>query len=928
MQFNGSVGGDEELWYGKVTTTGASTITFNWSSSVASDGNEYGAQEFSAGLGASTVWAIDKAGSLNGASSTSVPFPSLTPSATGELYFGYSLVANTAAAGTASGFTYGVTAQSNAVAYDTNVSGAVSPAGTQSPAGTSSAVGMLLSASTGAPPPPPTVTGVSPSTGSTAGGTTVTISGTNFTGASAVKFGTVAATSFTVTNAGSISAVSPAEGAATVDVTVTVGANTSAVSQPADQFTFTVPPPPTVTGVSPSTGSTAGGTTVTISGTNFTGASAVKFGTVAATSFTVTNAGSISAVSPAEGAATVDVTVTVGANTSAVSPPADQFTFSVPSSVITAVGTLASADASGLTTLTVSPKTVGDVLAVFAQVSSATGTTVSSVSGGGVTTWTKAMQFNGSVGADAELWYGKVTTTGSSTITFKWSGSITGHIAEYGAQEFSAGLGASTVWAMDKAGSLNGASSTSVPFPSLTPSATGELYFGYSVVANTAAAGTTTGFTYGVTAEANAVAYDTNVSGAVSPAGTQSPAGTSSAVGMLLSASTGAPPPPPTVTGVSPSTGSTAGGTTVTISGTNFTGASAVKFGTVAATSFTVTNAGSISAVSPAEGAATVDVTVTVGANTSAVSQPADQFTFTVPPPPTVTGVSPSTGSTAGGTTVTISGTNFTGASAVKFGTVAATSFTVTNAGSISAVSPAEGAATVDVTVTVGANTSAVSPPADQFTFSVPSSVITAVGTLASADASGLTTLTVSPKTVGDVLAVFAQVSSATGTTVSSVSGGGVTTWTKAMQFNGSVGADAELWYGKVTTTGSSTITFKWSGSITGHIAEYGAQEFSAGLGASTVWAMDKAGSLNGASSTSVPFPSLTPSATGELYFGYSVVANTAAAGTTTGFTYGVTAEANAVAYDTNVSGAVSPAGTQSPAGTSSAVGMLLSVSP
>ena len=46
-----------------------------------------------------TVWATDKTGTLNGASSTSVPLPSLTPSTSGELYFGYSLVANTAAAG-------------------------------------------------------------------------------------------------------------------------------------------------------------------------------------------------------------------------------------------------------------------------------------------------------------------------------------------------------------------------------------------------------------------------------------------------------------------------------------------------------------------------------------------------------------------------------------------------------------------------------------------------------------------------------------------------------------------------------------------------------------------------------------------------------------------------------------------------------------
>ncbi len=60
--------------------------------------------------------------------------------------FGYSLVANNAAAGTSVGFTYAVTAQANTVTYDTNVSGAVTPTATQSPAGTSSAIAILLSA--------------------------------------------------------------------------------------------------------------------------------------------------------------------------------------------------------------------------------------------------------------------------------------------------------------------------------------------------------------------------------------------------------------------------------------------------------------------------------------------------------------------------------------------------------------------------------------------------------------------------------------------------------------------------------------------------------------------------------------------------------------------------------------------------------------
>jgi hypothetical protein len=66
----------------------------------------------------------------------------------------------------------------------------------------------------------------------------VTITGTGFTGATAVKFGTSNATKFTVNSATSITAVSPkAMGSGTVDVTVTTPAGTSPTS-PADQFTY------------------------------------------------------------------------------------------------------------------------------------------------------------------------------------------------------------------------------------------------------------------------------------------------------------------------------------------------------------------------------------------------------------------------------------------------------------------------------------------------------------------------------------------------------------------------------------------------------------------------------------------------------------------------------------------------------------------
>ena len=80
------------------------------------------------------------------------------------------------------------------------------------------------------------VTSISPNSGPPTGGTPVTITGNNFSGATAVQFGGNAATSFTVNSATSITATSPA-GSGTVDVTVTNASGTSATSA-VDQFTY------------------------------------------------------------------------------------------------------------------------------------------------------------------------------------------------------------------------------------------------------------------------------------------------------------------------------------------------------------------------------------------------------------------------------------------------------------------------------------------------------------------------------------------------------------------------------------------------------------------------------------------------------------------------------------------------------------------
>jgi hypothetical protein len=84
---------------------------------------------------------------------------------------------------------------------------------------------------------PPTITGVSPNSGPSTGGTSVTISGTGFTCVTGVKFGNTPATTFTVVNSTTITATSP-PGTGTVDVTVT-NCNGTSPTTPADQFTFT-----------------------------------------------------------------------------------------------------------------------------------------------------------------------------------------------------------------------------------------------------------------------------------------------------------------------------------------------------------------------------------------------------------------------------------------------------------------------------------------------------------------------------------------------------------------------------------------------------------------------------------------------------------------------------------------------------------------
>jgi hypothetical protein len=145
---------------------------------------------------------------------------------------------------------------------------------------------------------------ITPSQGSTGGGTAVTITGTNLASASEVTFGTKSAT-ITGNTATSVAVTSPS-GSGVVDVRVTTPGGTS------NPLSFFYVGPPFKSALSPVSGATAGGNTVTITGTGLSTATSVSFGANAATP-TVVNDGELTVVVPAGAAAgPVGVTVTAG----------------------------------------------------------------------------------------------------------------------------------------------------------------------------------------------------------------------------------------------------------------------------------------------------------------------------------------------------------------------------------------------------------------------------------------------------------------------------------------------------------------------------------------------------------------------------------------------------------------------------------------
>ncbi len=163
------------------------------------------------------------------------------------------------------------------------------------------------------PPPPnpaPTVSSITPNSGTTNGGTAVTIAGTGFLAGATVKMGGTSATVLSVVNSALITATAPAHAAGAVDVVVTNTDTKTGTLTGGYTYTAAANPAPTVTSINPATGVTTGGTAVSITGTGFLAGATVSFGGTAATGVALVNSTTITASTPAHAAGAVNVVVT------------------------------------------------------------------------------------------------------------------------------------------------------------------------------------------------------------------------------------------------------------------------------------------------------------------------------------------------------------------------------------------------------------------------------------------------------------------------------------------------------------------------------------------------------------------------------------------------------------------------------------------
>jgi len=577
--------------------------------------------------------------------------------------------------------------------------------------------------------PPPTISDVTPGNGPETGGTPVTITGTDFVSGADVYFGGDWATDVVVTGPTEITCTAP-PGTGTVDVTVFDPFSVLTYDTLSSAFTYDVVPPPTVSGISPDHGPEAGGTTVTITGTNFMGGATVTIDGTPATGVSVNSSTEVVCTTPS-GTGTVTVVVQnadgdggslVGGFTYDPPPTVDSITpdhgpeaggisvtitgtgFTMPCFAYFD-GNIASTTYLGPTIISAwlpagtgvvdvmvqNPDSSSDTLVdCFTYYPPATVSEVSPVNGpetGGTPVTITGTDFVS--GADVYFggdWATDVVVTGSTEITCTTppgTGTVDVHV--YNPESAPGTLSSAFTYDVVPPPTLDSITPDHGPEPG-----------------GTTVTLTGTNFMSGATVTIDG----TPATGVSVNSSTEIVCTTPSGTGMVTVRVWNADgdqdllvngftyDPPPTVDSITPDHGPEPGGTTVTITGSDFVAGATVDIGGAAATGVSVNSATEIVCdTPPGSGLAGVSVTNPDG-QTGTLS---GNFTYDLPP--TVGLATPDTGPAEGGTAVTITGTDFVSGATVTFGGSAATTVVVVNAGEITCDTPS-GTGTVDIVVT------------------------------------------------------------------------------------------------------------------------------------------------------------------------------------------------------------------------------------
>lgn len=536
--------------------------------------------------------------------------------------------------------------------------------------------------------PAPTVTKIEPATGVNSSETiTVTITGTNFMKLDGSSFTSVSArigntslSPVSVSSATSISATYAIQNktAGAYDVTVTTDWGTSS---PLEGGFAVTNPAPTITSISPTSASNGAEKTVTITGTGFLSAATTPAGTASPTiqmrdpdntdrnfdltSVTVVSTTSVTGVVAAgKTAGTYDVVVTNSDNQSATG--ADAFQVTLPAPTITSVS-----PSSGTNDSTISITIVGTNFVT-------TGTTLVTLEASGKDTIsatnisvTSSTEITASIPADkASGQYDMKVTNPDSQFASK----TTAFTLNNPAPTVSAISPTSASSAAEKSVTITGTGFLST---STTPPATGNPTVSMRDPDNTSrnfdltnvTVASKTSITATVPSGKTAGTYDVVVTNADSQSGAKADAFEVTA-------------PAPTITSVSPSSGTNDQATSITITGTNYQ-TSGTTLVTLEATGKDTISATSVSVSSATEISASVPVGEAIGTYSVKVTNPDSQFAsksdaFSVTNPvATVTSITPASMTNDASQFVTIAGTNFRTGTTVKIGTTAATGVTL-----------------------------------------------------------------------------------------------------------------------------------------------------------------------------------------------------------------------------------------------------------